>query len=85
MLRCCIKMFNLICSDHNFLLKLVQIPIILLLQPDPLHHLSYFILNWAIFWMIRQPWNNGGIAGTNTVCHHVVDIHAVMYSKVVSD
>ena len=85
MLKCCIKMVNLICSDRNFLLETVDILIILLLQPDPHHHLTYFVLNRAIFWMIRRPWDNGEIAGTDTVCHRVVDVHTVMCGEVVPD
>ncbi len=85
MLKRCINMFNLICSNHNFLLKTVDIPIILLLQPDPLHHLTYFVFNRAIFRMIRWPWDNGEIAGTNTVYHRVVDVHTVMCGEAVSD
>ena len=85
MLKCCIKMFNLICSYHYFLLETVDTPIILLLQPDPLHYLTYFVFNRAIFWMIRWPWDNGEIAGTDTVCHRVVDVHTVMCGKVVPD
>ena len=85
MLKRCIKMFNLICSDHNFLLETVDIPIILLLQPDPLHNLTYFVFNWAIFWMIRWPWDNGEVARTDTVCHSVVDVHTVMRGEVVPD
>ncbi len=85
MLKPCIKMFNLICSDHNFLLETVDTPIILLLQPDPLHHLTYFEFNRAIFWMIMWLWDNGEISGTDTVCHRVVDVHTLMRGEVVPD
>ena len=58
---------------------------LLLLQSNLLHHLADFEFNLAIFWMIRRPWNNAKITGTNTVCHRVVDIFAMMRCKIIPD
>ncbi len=45
--------------------------------------LTDLVLNWGVFWMVRQPRDNQEIGGTNTARHCVVDVCAVMRSKVV--
>ena len=52
------KSFNLIRSQCNLTLKSIQVPVLLLLQPNLLHHLTDFVLNWAVFWMVWRPGNN---------------------------
>ena len=43
------KPFNLISRKHDLMLEAVQIPVLLLPQPNPLHHLTDFVLDWAVF------------------------------------
>ena len=65
------------------MLKPIQVPVLPLLQPNLLHHLTDLVLDWAVFWMVWRPRDNQEIGGTNTARHCVVDICAVMCSKVV--
>jgi hypothetical protein len=77
------KSFDLIRRKHDLVLKPIQVPVLLLLQPNPLHHLTDLVLYWAVFWMVRRPRDNQEIGGTDTPRHCVVDVRAVMRSKVV--
>jgi len=77
------KSFDLICRQWFLMLKPIQVPVLLLLQPNLLHHLTDLVLDWAVFWMVWQPRDNREIGGTNTAHHCVVDIRDVMRSKVV--
>ncbi len=77
------KSFDLISRQCYLVLKPIQVPVILLLRPNRLHHLTDLVLNWAVFWMVRRPRDNQEIGGTNTARHRVVDVRAVMRSKVV--
>jgi hypothetical protein len=77
------KSFNLISRKHDLMLEAVQVPVVLLPQLNPLHHLADFVLHWAIFWMVRRPRNNQEIARTITVHHRVVNVRAVMCRKIV--
>ncbi len=77
------KSFDLISRQCYLVLKPIQVPVLLLLQPDLLHHLTDLVLDWAVFWMVRRLRDNREIGGTNTACHYVVDVRAVMCRKVV--
>jgi hypothetical protein len=77
------KSFDLISRQCYLVLKPIQVPILLLLQPNLLHHLTDLVLDWAVFWMVRRPRDNREIGGSNTPRHCVVDVRAVMRSKVV--
>ena len=52
------KSFDLISRQCYLVLKPIQVPILLLLQPNLLHHLTDLVLDWAVFWMVRRPWDN---------------------------
>ena len=77
------KSFHLISGQCYLVLKPIQVPVILLFQPNLLHHLTDPVLIWAAFWMVRLPRDNQEIGGTNMAHHCVVDLCAVMRSKVV--
>ncbi len=77
------KSFDLISPQCYFVLKPIQVAVLLILQPNLLHHLTDLVLNWAVFWMVRRPRDNREIGWTNMARHCVVDIRAVMRSKVV--
>ena len=77
-----LKSFDLISRTCYPVLKPSPVPVLLLLQPNLLHHLTYLVLDWAVFWMVWRPRDNREIDGTNTARHCVVDIRAVMRSKV---
>jgi hypothetical protein len=79
------KSFDLISRQCYLVLKPIQVPVLLLLhlQPDLLHQLTDLVLDWAVFWMVQRPRDNQEIGRTNTARHCVVDIRAVMRSKVV--
>ena len=78
------KSFDLISRQCYLVLKSIQVPVLLLLQPNLLHHLTDLVLDWAVFWMVWRPRDNQEIGGANTARHCVVDIRAaVMHSKVV--
>ena len=64
------------------MLEAVHIPILLLLQPNLPHHLTDSVLDWAVFWKVRRPWDNSKIGGTNTARHRVVNVRTVMRSKI---
>ncbi len=52
------KSFDLISRQCYLVLKPIQVPILLLLQPNLLHHLTDLVLDWAVFWMVRRPRDN---------------------------
>ncbi len=56
--KCFFKSFNLIIRQCNLVLKPIQVPVLLLLQPNLLHHLADFVLNWSVFWMVWQLQDN---------------------------
>ena len=77
------KSFDLISHQCYLLLKPIQVPVLLLLQPNLLYHLTDLVLDCAVFWMVWWPQDNREIGGTNTARCCVVNIRAVMRSKVV--
>jgi len=52
------KSFDLISRQCYLVLQPIQVPILLLLQLNLLHHLTDLALNLAVFWMIRRPRDN---------------------------
>ena len=73
-----LKSIDLICSQCNLILKSIHIPIFLLLQSNLLHHLTDFVLNGTILWMVWRSRDDRKIARSNTVCHRVVYVPAGM-------
>ena len=65
------------------MLKPIQVPILLLLQPNLLHHLTDFVLDGTVLWIVWWPWNDREIAGSNTVSHRVVNVPAVMCGEII--
>ena len=61
----------------------MHIPVFFLLQLNLLHHLSGFILNGTILWMVWRSRDDRKIARTNTVCHRVVYVPAVMRRQII--
>jgi hypothetical protein len=45
----------LIGCNHDLMLKAKHVPMLLLFQQNPLHHLTDFMLNLAIIWIVRWP------------------------------
>jgi len=81
-----LKSIYLICSQRNLIRKPIHIPVFLLLQSNLLHHLSDFVLNVTILWMVWRSRDDRKIARTNTVClprHHVVYVPAVMRRQII--
>ena len=78
-----LKSIDLICSQFNLMLKSIHIPIFLLLQSNLLHHLTDFVLDGTVLWIVWWPWNDREIAGSNTVCHRVVNVPAVMCGEII--
>ena len=51
------KSFDLISRQCYLVLKPIQVPVLLLLQPNLIHHLTDLVLDWAVFWMVQ--WYGG--------------------------
>ena len=61
----------------------IQIPVFVLLQTNFLHHLTDFIFDWTILWMVWWPRDDWKVAWSNTVCHRIVYVHAMMCREII--